>query len=272
MGVLQDVAPRSDAQGPFAKWIGPLVKRDKVAYPWDGRTVWVGNSREATPLAVHLVVTVPFDAKVSAQQIVGPVQVARFRGDLDVENVDGGIDATQMYGSLKAHTGAGVIDLRTFKGERLDLETVSGNIALQDVRADAGTVKTSSGEIHGEAVGGAELAFHSGAGSVDLDRADSRRLDVETVSGAVKVASTLATTKHASIRSKSGDVSLAVGTGAHFDASLKSGAGDFEVKGLPRVELVAKEGNGATYRQGAGGIELALESESGSAKLLRSKN
>lgn len=262
--------PRSDAEGQYAKWIAPLLKRDKVAYPWDGRTVVVGNQRDATPLSVHLIVTVPHESKVDARQVVGPVSVHHARGSFAAESVDGGVTIEQVYGSMRARTQASPVEVRTFKGTTLEVETVSGDISIVDVRASDGKLRTAGGEIVADRVEGLKWSVESKDGDVTFQRAEATSIEVATAAGGVDVTSGLTGTKHAVLKSATGDVALRVGPGSHFDAELRSGKGEFEVKGLELKEI-AREPNTLKYRQGGGGAVLLLASDQGAAQLLRAK-
>jgi hypothetical protein len=262
--------PRADAEGQYAKWIAPLLKRDKVAYPWDGRTVSLGNQRDATPLAVHVVVTVPHESKVDAKQIVGPVSVNHARGSFVTESVDGGITIEQVYGALAARTSASPIEVRTFKGATLSIETLSGPIELIDVRAADASVRTTSGKVSADRVEGLAWKVEAKLGDVRFEHTEAVSLEVATTEGGIDVTSGLTGTKNAVLRSETADIALRVGPGSHFDAELHSGSGDFAVKGLELKEI-AREPNVMRYRQGSGGAKLVLSTGDGTALLARSK-
>jgi hypothetical protein len=262
--------PRADAEGQYAKWIAPLLKRDKVAYPWDGRTVSLGNQRDATPLAVHVVVTVPHDSKVNARQIVGPVSVHHARGSFTTESVDGGITVEQVYGAMEARTTASPVEVRTFKGASLVIETVSGNIDIVDARAADARLRTTSGEVVADRIEGISWKVEAKLGDVRFARTEAVSLEVATTEGGIDVTSGLTGTKNAVLKSETADIALHVGTGSHFDAELRSGSGDFAVKGLELKEI-AREPNVMKYRQGSGGAKLVLETGDGTAQLARSK-
>lgn len=262
--------PRADAEGQYAKWIAPLLKRDKVAYPWDGRTVSLGNQRDATPLAVHVVVTVPHESKVNAKQIVGPVSVNHARGVFATESVDGGITIEQVYGSIEARTNASPVEVRTFKGSTLVIETVSGSIDVVDARAADAQVRTSSGKVSGDRIEGISWKVEAKLGDVRFEHTEAVSLEVATTEGGIDVTSGLTGTKNAVLKSETADIALRVGTGSHFDAELRSGSGDFAVKGLELKEI-AREPKVMKYRQGSGGAKLVIETGDGTAQLARSK-
>lgn len=263
--------PRSDAEGPFAKWIAPLVKRGKVAYPWDGTTVTVGNDRGATAMAVHLHVQVPMNAVVTLRQIVGGIRTARTRGTIVLENVDGGVISEQTYGSLDARSTGGEVLIRTFRGDALAIHTGGRDVEVVDVHAKTMKLGTGNGWVRGRLIEAGDLVVESAEGAIQLDGAEAKSFKVVTGTGSVDVTSLLKGASRGELRSASGDVTLRVPEISRFEIDARSGKGSISAKGLSGLETLSSEKTTARYRYRGGGAAVRLESEKGGVTIAKAK-
>jgi len=81
--------PRSESKGLVAKWVPPMLHKNRVAVRYDDRLVEVGKAKGAAVVAVHLSVSLPLDVAASFKQIVGSIQCSGLRGDMNLEVVEG---------------------------------------------------------------------------------------------------------------------------------------------------------------------------------------
>lgn len=254
--------PRQEGQKVLSKWLAPLLGRNSVAAVYDGRAVQLGRSKGAVALAVHLKVTLPNDIHSSIRQFMGSVQCTLVRGRLELENVEGKMVVSRIYGGLRARTGGGDVSVLTAKGEQVFLHTGSGNMELIDVNVDEVLLQTGSGHIKGEALTVGHLAVQATAGNVDLDDLDSRTFQITTGSGNVNLGTRLQRTRKASIQSASGDVILRVGNIAPFDLQFETDSGSVKAKGLS-LEAAQEGGSVPRLRRGTGGVDLRVTTGSG---------
>ena len=258
--------PRSEANGIFSKWVVPLVKRGTIAVHYDDHLVEVGAKKGATAIAVHLVVHLPLDVDPEVRQLVGSIHVAGLRGLLDLEILEGGVVAEQIYGTLQVRSAGGAIRVLKFHGEELNLETSSGEMELLEIDAKRAVVETSTGKIHGDRLTGGDLQCETGSGDVLLDRLDPSSLAIVTKSGHVELGTELRRTRKATIHSETGDVTLRIGRLAPFELLARTGKGRVKTKGL-RFDSAEYDGTLASFKRGRGGAVLRVSTTKGSVTL-----
>ena len=247
----------------MTSWVSPLVRKRTVATQWRGRSVEVGNVRGAPAIAVHLHVSLPLDSVTEFRQVLGTLDVARLRGQTDLEIVAGDISAVQLYGRLSVRTGGGSVEVKTFKGDALDVLTSSGDIEVVDIRADRVGLTASSGWVRGDTVEAESLSIESGTGDVELQGIEPRVLDIRAPDGAVDIATRFKRTREASILS-GGDITLRVGEFTPFDLVTETGKSDLKARGV-KMEVVERDNDGPIHlRRGSGGVDVVVRAEKGS--------
>lgn len=244
-------------------WVGSKIRKQTVATEWDGRAVEVGSAKGATPLAVHLHVSLPLDTVTELRQVVGTLDVARLRGDTTLEIVEGQAEAMQLYGTLRVRTGGGDVGIKTFKGDTLVVETSSGPVEVVDARVDRADIRTGAGPVRIESAQAESLGVRSASGDVLLVAVESRALDVRSEQGEVDVATRLKRTREATIVS-GGDVVLRVGEVTPFDLVATTRKGGVDAKGID-LEPIARADDGLPrWRRGHGGVDVRVEALRGS--------
>ena len=254
-------APRSEDQGFFSKWLSKVFKKDPLIAKYGGQSVTLGPTKGATPLAVHVSVTVPHDVNIEVQQVMGTVHCLRLRGRLDVDATRGEVLIERIYGAVHARTDEGNLAIMTARGESVDAEIRAGDLELVDIKADVVRVGTGEGVIVGKKLGAGALTIEALNGTVSLHELDATRFVVDTGSGDIDLGLRLHRAREGSIRSGSGDVTLRVGTFAPFDLVIASTSGSVKSKGLP-LETVSNEG-GHHLRRGTGGARIRVTTGGG---------
>jgi hypothetical protein len=254
--------PKSDDQGFFSKWWSKVFKKDPLIAKYGGKSVTLGPTKGATPLAVHVSVTVPHDVNVEVQQVMGTVHCLRLRGRLDVDATHGEVLIERIYGTVRARTDEGNLAIMTAKGETVDAEIRAGDLELIDVKADVVRIGTGEGAIAGEKLGAGALTIEALNGTVSLDELDATKFVVDTGSGDIDLGLRLQRAREGSIRSGSGDVTLRLGTFAPFDLLIASTSGEIKSKGLP-VETVAGDGGQQRLKRGTGGARIEVTTGGG---------
>lgn len=259
-------APRGDGNV-FQRYVAPLLKRDKIAVDYDGRTVEIANGKGALAAAVHLKIVVPTEIAGVFKQVAGTLRGSRLRGSLRFESMAARVTIEQVYSELVARTGGGALTVRTFKGDRIELESGSGDMDLEDVQAKDAVFRSTSGAIRGARIVASAIAVRSGSGDVELAEVDPATVRIETDSGGVLLATRLKNTREAAIRSGSGDVTLRVGDVTPFTLDAKTRSGSVSTRGVEDLKVEEQAKNAARYRRGTGGPNVAIETVSGGVTL-----
>jgi lia operon protein LiaG len=112
-----------------------------------------------------------------------------YTGDIIIKAVSSDIEISTLKvdNRLEIETVSGDIELVQMTVKELSLVTVSGDIDLEDVNADSSTIKTVSGDIEGKRVHG-DISMKTTSGDIDLIyMSETFNLYVETISGDVEL-------------------------------------------------------------------------------------
>ncbi len=259
--------PRSEVDGLLSKWVTPLVRKSSVAVQYGGRSVQVGQARGATALSVHVTVTLPYDTAVAIRQVAGSVECSRYRGSVAVESVEAGVNGSQLYGDLKIRTSGGAVDVRSFRGGRLEIVTGPGDVTIAGIDADEASLTTAGGSVRGSRVQVGDLAVDAAEGSVELEGVEPAALAIRAGSGDVDLSTHFKRLRSASIDAESGDVTLRVGTLSRFALAARLGRGEVKAKGVDLEEDRAAGDEFVHYRRGTGGPELRVVAGRGDVTL-----
>ncbi|MCP3980662.1 MAG: DUF4097 domain-containing protein [bacterium] len=253
--------PKAGVGGAFARWTAPMMRRE-LTVEYDGHLVRIVGGRKATGLAVHLTLTVPFDAPVSARQSVGAIHGRGIRGSVALETQTADVIVEQAFGALDIRTLSGDIALNNFQGDTLNVRTETGDVKLKRVRADAMQLRNVRGNITAADVTARKLRAENASGEIRLAGVEPATADVTTESGSIDVATRLKTTSQATIHSDSGSVTLRIGklTGMDLHAVTRSGA--VKTLGL-ELDRVESDGERASFRRGRGGPEVIVTAAAG---------
>ena len=152
---------------------------------------------------------------------------SRYEGTIDIQTFEG-VD-------LDLETGSGAVDVRGLQAGGLDVNTGSGNIVARSVYGEV-ELRSGSGNIEMERVGG-EVEAHSASGRVVLKDGEGR-LTIRSTSGEVTVESTRGNLEAGST---SGDIRLADLEGV-FSVGTTSGSirsSDLTLRGSSRFNSVS---------------------------------
>jgi len=171
----------------------------------------------------------------------------------------------------KDFRGRGGVDFTViFPAEgRLEIESVSGDIAISDISGNL-DLRTVSGDIDARGLSG-DLDLASVSGDVEVLDATVARLVANATSGDVVYRGSLSPDGRYTLTTTSGDVRLVYPDGASFRVSASTVSGSIQAgdAGL-RVEK-PKYGPGASLKGnvGGGGPEIKMTTVSGSVRLER---
>jgi DUF4097 and DUF4098 domain-containing protein YvlB len=146
---------------------GDAVEID-VHYPHHGFTFDVGNHR------VDIDIRMPREGRVNLHTGDGKIEVAGFKGEMDLRSGDGSQVIDAVDGKLRASTGDGHIRANG-RFDELELKTGDGTV---EARAAAGSslnagwrLETGDGNVTLEIPGtmAADVDLHTSDGHIDLD-------------------------------------------------------------------------------------------------------
>lgn len=140
--------------------------------------------------AVDYEITVPAGARVMARSISGDVRVTSVNGEVQVQSVSGGVQVGSADRLVVAKSVSGDVDLssiasqtelsigsvsgnvtaRGIKGRGLEIQTVSGDLLLDDVTCDRASIRSVSGDVSytGPFAKGGRYEFRMHSGDVLL--------------------------------------------------------------------------------------------------------
>ncbi len=170
------------------------------------------NRRTRTGVRVDYTLGVPGTASVDVQSVSGTIRADEVRGAIRAQTMSGDVTITrsprvevaksvagsvnvsdlELTGNLELETMSGNIVLRQVKGGGLQLSTVTGDAALTDVAADRLEMKSISGDLHfdGSLARTGRYAFNSHSGDLTLVLAGDTgfELNANTFSGEISSA------------------------------------------------------------------------------------
>jgi DUF4097 and DUF4098 domain-containing protein YvlB len=149
--------------------------------------------------------SVPVGARVLMRSVSGEIYIREVKGETEARSVSGDIEiadalrttfesvsgevmVTHVAGNLRGNAVSGSLTIRDVAGD-VDVETVSGDIQLLDVRSKFVRTETVSGDVEyqGTTDDGGRYEFHAHSGDVRLSLGDNvgATFDVETFSGTI---------------------------------------------------------------------------------------
>jgi hypothetical protein len=138
---------------------------------------------------------------------------------------------------------------------------------LISLDAELAELSTGSGSIRGDDLRVSDLRIDSSSGNVKLDRLDTRRIDIKSITGEVDLASELAHTESATIESDSGDVILRIGRLAPFGLRATTEKGSVKAAKGVAVDMFEDVGDAILVRRRTGGAELRVTTVSGAVQV-----
>jgi len=225
----------------------------------------------------------------------GPLGACRLEtsyGEIDVEDVRGGLEARTGAGDVSAarldggalelHSDYGDVTLEDSTGERVECASGSGDVEAEHVRAASVALTTDYGDVEASAVAG-DLSAHTSSGDVDVDDLEGA-LDAHSDYGDVAAEGVLSGLR---AHSGSGSVGVRARAGSRVEKSWELGSDYGDVTlwvsegfgceldartdyGSVRCEFTPHERHDDDHlesRIGAGGGRVTLRSSSGDVAL-----
>ena len=174
---------------------------------------------------VDFVITVPNDSKVDVQASLGEVQVNNIQGDVVLNNQFGDITVDKVDGSLEINTNSGSIDLTSIKAgtKDIDIHSSFGTTTLEQVSGANITIESKSGKIDLENVRATKkMTLSTDFGDVKFMTGTTGTLDVITKGGSISLTA-VSVSGELTLRDDFGNITLEQVKAASYDAETNSG-------------------------------------------------
>lgn len=212
---------------------------------------------------VDFVVTVPFETTVDVKAAFGELSVSDIQGDVVLKNEFGDITAARVDGTLEVDTKSGNIELKTIKAGSKDVDIYSGfgSTSLEQVSGANITIESKSGKLDLENVRATkDMNLFTEFGNLDFVTGSAARLEARTNSGSIKLTA-VTVAGELILRDEFGDITLKQVKAASYD--VESNSGSITVDGV-KGSLRAHTGFGNIDIMNAEDVTLDLDTNSGS--------
>lgn len=177
----------------------------KVVYPREQSGH--GNQRQNVSVSVTYNVTAPEGTRIKASSLSGNIKVTGIEGELTLSTLSGDVGIAHASRITSAASTSGNVQVEELRSKMpAELRSVSGNIVVRQSRVPSLELNTVSGDV-------------------TLDDVEADRVEAVSVSGNLHFASPLTRGGRYDLKSHSGDVRIVMvgGTGFELDANSFSG-------------------------------------------------
>lgn len=212
---------------------------------------------------VDFVVTVPFETTVDVKAAFGELNVSDIQGNVLLENEFGNISVDMVDGALGVRTNSGRIQLTSIKAGSGDVEVYSGfgSALLEQVSGANITIESNSGKLDLENVRAAnDMTLFTDFGNLEFMTGSAGKLEARTNSGSIKLTS-VTVSDELTLRDDFGDITLEQVKAAFYDIESNSGA--ITIDGV-RGPVRAHTGFGNINIRNAEDVTVDLDTNSGS--------
>jgi DUF4097 and DUF4098 domain-containing protein YvlB len=212
---------------------------------------------------VDFVVMVPFETTVDIKSSFGEINVSDIQGDVVLDNEFGNISVDKADGALEIRTNSGQVDVTSVQAGSQNVEIYSGfgTISLEQVSGADITIESKSGKLELENVRATkEMNLHTDFGNLDFMTGSAARLEARTNSGSIKLTA-VTVSGSLTLRDDFGDVTLDRVRAASYE--VESNSGSITIDGV-RGPVMAHTGFGNIDILNAEDVALDLDTNSGS--------
>jgi DUF4097 and DUF4098 domain-containing protein YvlB len=202
-------------------------------------------------VSVSYRVKVPKKTEVEIQSVSGDVVLTGVDGAASAQSVSGDVRVTDASDLAQAQSVSGNVEvLRARSARRAEIESVSGEVFVEDVEAS-------------------ELNVSSVSGDVRLSGVSSRGASLESVSGDLAYTGSIAAGGRYDFQSHSGDVVLTLGDQVGFALEASTFSGEIESDFTFKTTSRAEKGRSLSAVVGDGSAVIEASTFSGDILLRR---
>jgi DUF4097 and DUF4098 domain-containing protein YvlB len=196
-----------------------------------------GRHHHEGGVSVSYRVRVPRGTEVELHSVSGDVTLLNVSGEASAESVSGDVSATDVPNLTEAKSVSGDVRVLRARSPRdVEIESVSGEVFVEDIEAE-------------------EVNVSSVSGNVTLDGVSCKRAALESVSGEISYTGAIARGGRYDFKSHSGDVVVSIGDDVGFQLEASTFSGEIESE-MPlkttstdrkRRQLSAVSGDGSAF-------------------------
>jgi hypothetical protein len=176
----------------YTRGIGGSVDDVQVSYQQQGDTVSVTSDETWSFMSMHgvrLDIAVPATIDLKIENTSGNIDIERINGTIEAQTESGGVDADHLSGTLTLSSNSGGIHLNDASGV-MTLSTVSGGIEANNIQLQGQSrLTTTSGGIKFQGMldpyGNYRMEAVSGGIDLTLPADAAFKLDASTTSGGI---------------------------------------------------------------------------------------
>jgi len=226
--------------------VSQLGNRVRVSTEHTGRGRHHGDH-----VSVRYHVKVPKGTEVDIQSVSGSVLVTGVAGAANAQSVSGDVRVTDVSELVQAKSVSGNVEvLRARSRRHADIESVSGEVLVEDIEADELTVSSVSGDVR-------------------LQGVSSQRASLESVSGDLEYTGSIAASGRYDFQSHSGDVVLTIGDQVGFELEASTFSGEIESDFTLKTTSRAQKGRRLSAVVGDGSAVIEASTFSGDVRIRR---
>ena len=218
---------------------------------------------------VDFIVTVPMKTKVDVDTSLGDVSVEDIEGAVVVQNDFGAARVLNITGTVSVSSNGGTVTGTSIKAATgdIDLHSDFGSITLEKASGGDITLDTNSGAIDlNEVRATRDLMAHTQFGDVAFENGSADSLSVETNSGSVSLVN-LTVNQEIKVQDAFGNIKLNQAFASSYHLHTNSGA--ITVDGAEGKLIAHTDFGGITVENGEA-VTLDLKSSSGSVNFIGS--
>jgi DUF4097 and DUF4098 domain-containing protein YvlB len=218
---------------------------------------------------VDFIVTVPSKTKVDVDTNLGDVSIDNIEGGVVVQNDFGAARVLNITGTISVSTNGGTVTATSIKAgtEDIELHSEFGSITLEKANGGEITLDTNSGSIDlNEVRATNKLTANSDFGDVAFENGSADSLSVDTNSGSVSLVQ-LTVKKEIKVQNDFGNIKLNQAFASSYD--LHTNSGTITVDGA-KGKLTAHTEFGGVTIENAESVTLDLKSNSGTVSFIGS--
>ena len=202
-------------------------------------------------VSVSYRLTVPKGTEVEIQSVSGSVVLTGVEGAANAQSVSGDVRVTDVAELVRAKSVSGDVEvLRARSSRHADIESVSGEVQVEDIEAGELTVSSVSGDVRIQGV-------------------SSKRASLESVSGDLEYTGSIAASGRYDFQTHSGDVVLTIGDQVGFELEASTFSGEIESDFTLKTTSRAQKGRRLSAVVGDGSAFIEASTFSGDIRLQR---
>jgi lia operon protein LiaG len=225
-----------------------------------GDRIRIRRSGSGTRAHANLRILVPAGRGLDLNLGVGEVSANDVEGALSIDVHSAAVRTRNTKGRLNIDTGSGRVAVNDAEGDDIRIDTGSGSVEMNGIRASDLMVDTGSGRVTGAGIVATKVGVDTGSGGITLSDVSASDIMLDTGSGSVTL-DLVRQIERLLIDTGSGGVRLAVPANLAASVAIETGSGGVNVD-LP-ISVTSRSRNSLVGTIGSGGGRIQIDTGSG---------